>query len=597
MKIIPTLFLGLFAAIGLLGTVAVAIDWLQGVETYTWEAGTCTIESSDVVQHEGESAYVIEFAYRYARRGEEHRSRDFQHGYTGSEDLGETERLADRYAVGEEVECWIDPDAPENAYLRRANLWSGLWIFVPLLFLAVGAGALWLLHGFGKDNGAPNGSDGREPLAPIRIPPGARGPATTAEKEPSPFKTVGLLVGFFGIFFLVGAGLFFPFFLLPALRVVEAQSWREVPCIIVSSDVRSHSSDDGVTYSIDVVYRYEVDGREHRSNRYQFMGGSTSGYDGKAEVVAGIPAGAETTCYVDPDDPFEAVIERGFTTDYLFGLLPLAFAAIGLGGMTFVVLGARAVRNDAARPAWGAPVQDVRIPAPQPVGIEDGMGAGPGAGTGAAGPITLEPAMGRVGKLGCAIGVALLWNGITAPFVWIVVKSFREGNPEWFVAVVITPFVLIGLLLASGIPYAILALVNPKARVTLSRSALRAGEPVQIEWSFVGMASRIRRVKIWLESSRTTTETVTTSRSASVRTRTDVLDTVEILERGRDERVEAGSITFVVPGDTTPSSDGDEAIGWKLKLQGDIAFWPDVLEEFPIPVLAAPSRQRRAPTN
>jgi hypothetical protein len=70
-----------------------------------------------------------------------------------------------------------------------------------------------------------------------------------------------------------------------------------------------------------------------------------------------------------------------------------------------------------------------------------------------------------------------------------------------------------------------------------------------------------------------------------MRTRTEVLDTVAILERGRDEGVESGSVSFVVPEDTTPSSDGDEAIGWKLKLQGDIAFWPDVLEEYPIPVL------------
>lgn len=484
MKVVPTLFLGIFALLGLLGAVAIAIDWLQGVDTYTWEAGVCTIESSDVVQRPGESTYVIEVSYRYAQRGEEHRSRDFQHGYAGSEDLGETERLAARYAVGDAVECWIDPDVPANATLRRANLWRGLWIFVPLLFLAVGVGALWLLHGFREPRDEPG--DSRGTLAPIPIP---SRPGRPPSRKESPFQTVGLLVGFFAIFFLVGAGFFVPFFVLPALRVVEAQSWREVPCVIVSSDVRSHSSDDGVTYAIEVLYRYEVDGREHRSNRYQFLGGSTSGYDGKAEIVARIPAGTETTCYVDPDDPFEAVIERGFTTDYLFGLLPLVFVAVGLGGMGFVVLGARAVRNEAARPSWGAPVQNVR-PSASPTG-------GVGVGAGATGPMTLEPAMGRLGKLGCAIGVALLWNGITAPFVWIVVKSFREGNPEWFVTVVITPFVLIGLLLLSGIPYSILALANPKARVRVSQRVLRAGEPVQIDWSFVGMASRVQRVKIW----------------------------------------------------------------------------------------------------
>lgn len=573
MRIFQTLFLGLFAAVGLLGAVAVAIDWLQGVDTYTWEATTCSIDASEVreVPAENETVYAVDVAYRYVRRGEAYRARDFQHGYSGSADLGETERLAARYSAGAEVECWVDPDAPENACLRRANLWRGLWIFVPLLFAAVGGGALWLLHGFRKRADEPDES--REPMAPIPLP--------SRRKKPSPFKTAGLLVGFFGIFFLVGAGLFLPFFVAPALRVVEARSWQAVPCVILSSGVRSHSSDDGVTYSIEALYRYEVNGREHRSNRYQFMGGSTGGYDAKSEIVARIPAGSETTCYVDPNDPFEAVVERGFTSDYLFGLVPLFFAVVGLGGMAIVVLGARAVRKEAGRPSWGASLSELRPAAPPTgsVGVETGSG-----------PLVLEPAMGRVGKLGCAMGVALLWNGITAPFVWIIARSFREGNPEWFVMVVVTPFVLIGLLLLLGIPYSILALVNPRPRARLSRSALRAGEPVQIDWAFTGSAGRIRRLRIWLESFKTTTETVTTNRSPSIRTRTEPLGTVDILDRGRDrlDALQSGTMTFTVPDDILPSSEGegDGATSWKLKLQGEIAFWPDVLEEYPIAVLA-----------
>jgi hypothetical protein len=577
MKVLPTLFLGLFTLLGLIATAAVAIDWLQGVDTYTWEAGTCTIESSEVVEPPGESVYTLEVSYRYLWRGDEHRAQDFQHGYAGSEDLAAAERLAAHYSVGTEVQCWVDPDEPESAYLRRANLFQGLWIFAPLLFVAAGGGGLWMLHRLSK------GEDTKdEPIAPMPIP--------GAEKKTSPFKAAALLVGFFGLFFLAGAGMFIPFFVVPALKVVEARSWREVPCAIVSSTVRTHQGDDGATYSIDVLYRYEIDGREHRSNRYQFMGGSSGGYDSKAEVVAGIPPGTETTCYVDPNDPFEAVMERGFTTDYFFGLIPLVFAVVGFGGMVLVVMGARAVKKDAGRPSWGTTAAPAHAGAYSVDAIASGAGVGVGVAAGTTGPITLEPAMGRVGKLGCTIGIALLWNGITAPFVWIVVKSFREGNPEWFVAIVIIPFVLIGLLFLVGIPYSILGLVNPKPRVTISQRALRAGESVQIDWSFVGMASRIRRVKIWLESSKTTTETVRRNRSVSTQTRTVPIGTIDILERGREHGAESGSVSFTLPEDTQPSSDGAEAISWKLKVQGDIAFWPDVLEEFPIPVLPATSR-------
>jgi hypothetical protein len=563
MNLLRSLPLVLFTGFGLLIAAVVAIDWLQGVDTYSWEATTCTIESSRVVQRPESADYSFEVSYRYFQRGEEFRSETFQRAYSGSEDIAETERLAERYRAGAEVACWVNPDSPSESCLRRANLWRGLLILLPLLFVAVGAGSLWFLHGRGKAEA-----------------PGARGIAPAPSRS-APFKTVGLLVGFFALFFLVGAGMFVPFFILPVLRVAEARSWRAVPCEILASGVRSHSGDDGDTYSVEALYRYQVDGRQHQSNRYQFLGGSSSGYESKAAAVEKIPAGATITCYVNPDDPFDAVIERGLTTDYLFGLVPLLFALIGAGGMALVIVGARAVKTDAARPSWraGIPVGPTGVPRSAPAGVSRAAGS--------TGPITLEPAMGPVGKLGCALGIALLWNGVVAPFVWIAVKGFHSGSPDWFLTVVITPFVLIGLLLLSGIPYSILGLLNPRPRLRISRATLRVGESTQIDWSFVGMSGRIRRLKIWLESSRTTTRTVSSDRGTSTQTRVEPLGTLDVLERGSGPGIESGSVTFTVPDGTLPTSDGDEAIGWKLKLQGEIAFWPDVLEEYEIPLLPA----------
>jgi hypothetical protein len=563
MKLLRSLPLVLFTGFGLVITVVVAIDWLQGVDTYSWEATTCTIESSRVVERPQSADYTFEVSYRYFQRGEELRGEIFQRAYSGTEDVAETERLAERYGVGAEVPCWVNPDSPSESCLRRANLWRGFFILLPLLFVAVGAGSLWFLHGRGK---------AEEPRA--------RGIAPASSRS-TPFKTVALLVGFFAVFFLMGAGMLIPFFILPVLRVVEARSWQGVPCEILSSSVRSHSGDDGNTYSIEALYRYEFDGRQHRSNRYQFLGGSSGGYESKAAAVEKIPAGATITCYVNPDDPFEAVIERGLTTDYFFGLVPLLFALIGAGGMAVVVLGARAIRKDAARPSWrgGIPVG--------PTGRPQSVSAGGIRAAGSTGPITLEPAMGRVGKLGCAVGIALLWNGVVAPFVWLAVKAFRSGSPDWFLTVVITPFVLIGLLLLSGIPYSILGLLNPRPRLRISRASLRVGESAQVDWSFVGRAGRIRRLKIWLESSKTTTKTVSSDRGTSTETRIEPLGTIDVLERGSGPGIESGSVTFTLPDGTVPTSGGDEAIGWKLKLRGEIAFWPDVLEEYEIPVLPA----------
>ena len=547
------LFLCAFAGVGVVGTVAVAIDWLRGVDTWFWEPTTCTIDASEVVERPDYGDYALEVAYRYTVGGEERVGNAYRHGGAGFDDVSDAEREAARFAAGNEVPCLVDPDDPRHSYLRRANLWEGFWIFVPLLFVAVGGGALWyLLRRFW----------GSDPEAP---------PESPQESETAGGIKGGLLIGgFFGLFLLAGAGLFIPFFVLPALQVVEARSWQPVPCEILSSGVEAQSSDDGTTYSVEALYRYEVNGREHRSSRYQFMGGSSGGYEAKAEAVEKIPEGATVTCYVDPDDPFSAVIERGFTSDYLFGLVPLLFAAVGLGGLIFAGRTMRRMKKEAARPSWPEG-GIVRLSAAEEVA--------------ASRPLHLEPKMGPIGKLGCSAGIALFWNGIVSLFVWQLVENWGSGFSDWFLALFLTPFVLIGLLLLSGIPYGLLALVNPRPRLRMDPGIVRAGEPFEIDWSFRGAASRIRRIRLSLVVSRTSTVTETHDRGVRISTSTEPIDTIEILDRGREAAVEFGSVTFTLPEDAPPTTEGDEAIGWKLKLQGEIAYWPDVVEEYEIRVL------------
>jgi hypothetical protein len=346
-----------------------------------------------------------------------------------------------------------------------------------------------------------------------------------------------------------------------------------VPCEILESRVATHEGDDGATYSIEALYRYEIGGREHRSNRYGFMGGSSSGYDAKAEAVAAIPPGAEVMCWVDPDDPFDAVLERGFTTDYLFGLIPLIFALVGLGGLAFTWYGARAVRKSAAGTGWTA-VEEVRA--------SDRVD--PSA------PLALEPRSGPLVKLGCATFVALLWNGLVSVFVWLLIKELRAGRFDWFLALVVTPFALIGLLLLLGIPYSLLALANPRPRLRLSRSAVPAGGSAQLSWSFEGWASRLDGLRIWLELSRKWTETAVEesglSVRASVQSKSEVVETIEILRRGGGQPLASGAVSFAVPESARPSSEGvDQSFTWTLKLQGEIDWWPDVMEEYEIRIL------------
>jgi Protein of unknown function (DUF3592) len=145
------------------------------------------------------------------------------------------------------------------------------------------------------------------------------------------------IVGFLSLFLLVGIGTSF-LFVAPAFKVLKAKSWPAVPCTILSSEVGVHEGDDSATYSVDVSYSYMVQGQEHKSDRYRFLGGSTGGRQAKERAVRRLPPLTRTVCYVNPDDSSEAVLNRDFSTDYfLAALVPLVFVFASLGAIVLTL--------------------------------------------------------------------------------------------------------------------------------------------------------------------------------------------------------------------------------------------------------------------
>ena len=81
------------------------------------------------------------------------------------------------------------------------------------------------------------------------------------------------------------------------------------------------------------------------------------------------------------------------------------------------------------------------------------------------------------------------------------------------------------------------------------------------------------------------------SYSSGFRIETSPLDfpPIEILDRGTELPLDYGSVSFTLPPSVPPSSDGEPAVRWRLKLRGEIAYWPDVEAEFEVEVLASAS--------
>jgi len=127
--------------------------------------------------------------------------------------------------------------------------------------------------------------------------------------------------------------MFYFLFFVPLRKVRRAKAWRKTRCVILSSSVSEDATDSGL-YRMLVTYQYDFGGRNYSSSRYSFSPSSaTSGRRGKERIAGRLAPGTATFCYVDPENPVEAVIDRGVTWDMVFcGVLAIVF----LGAFLFV---------------------------------------------------------------------------------------------------------------------------------------------------------------------------------------------------------------------------------------------------------------------
>lgn len=402
----------------------------------------------------------------------------------------------------------------------------------------------------------------------------------------------GCTLVFFSFFLLAGLGVLALVGWSIVRTVVARVAWTEVPCEVLESRVESHPGDDGTTYSVAVRYRYAVDGRTYESDRYDFFQVSSSGYDGKARIVASLPPGSVAACRVDPDDPAEAVLSTGFRWAFLLILFPLPFLAVGAGGIAFVLFGGRGIgERIGARVLAKLPKASRARSERRPRGPEAARRARLAAWSSEverSGPIVLEAKLSPFGKLVGVVLIAAIWNGITGFFVWEVWKSWAAGSPDGCLTIFILPFVLVGLLLLAGIPYQLLALFNPRPRLEIAPGRVTLGGSNELHWSFRGRAGRVRRLTIVLEGSEEADyhdgDGTTTGRETFA-----TLPVTSVEGGGPGAATARGSTLLSVPADTMHSFDGMyHRIVWKLKIHGEIAGWPDVNEELPLTVDPAP---------
>jgi hypothetical protein len=312
-KLFLTLFFLFFFGMGSIFEVFIIRELVRNVQSRSWPEVSCRILESAVREDSRDnSPYKFAVKYQYIYQNKTYQSERCKLQATNFSDYSKAQKLAEAYPAGSQTICYVNPQKPDEAILKHSSPWFAFMIIIPTIFVLIGGGGIYFTW-FDKSRDNSNVSEAVQTAGGKQM--GKRGQIL------------------FGLIF-AAVGLVFSYMLLvrPLEWYFEARNWNETPCKVISANVRSHEDNDnhGTTYSIDILYEYTAGGKAYRSNRYDFIGGSSSGYNGKNKVVNNYRQMKNPVCYVDPKDPAMAVLVRELTPKYAIGLIGLIFVAAGL---------------------------------------------------------------------------------------------------------------------------------------------------------------------------------------------------------------------------------------------------------------------------
>ncbi len=551
-RLVGTLFFGFFLAIGGFFVFLIGREAILALETYRWDERRCEVLRSEVVREGGEEPYRAVVAFRTLDGGETRQgdsisrrvARDGSHGDAA-------ERLAP-YPLGATVACHASAEG--ELVLERGPWWMLAVILFPMIFVAIGGigiVAMW--------RRAPKDAFGNPEPEVLGDQAGRAGRAAL---------WFGLLFAGIGVvmFWFMGAR--------PILDMLAARGWDREKCVVEHSSIVAHDSDDGTTYRVDILYRWDRGRGIERSSRYSFFGGSSSGRSGKSEIVRAHPVGAEVSCWVDPERANTAVLERGLTSHAWVIVVPIALLAIGAA--VAVVGRRRATRRARLREQVlrGGTTLDADDPLLE---VLPHFEPTPG-------PVTLRAQSSRWGRFAALVFMMLFWNGIVAVFVNEAWKSHASGDADWFLTFFLVPFLLVGIGFVAGVVHAFLALRNPRPVLVANTMAPELGKRLELQWRFDGNANRIHHIRVALKGVEQATYQVGTN------TRTDQNDFFEevLVERDTPSGAMDGAAAFRLPDHAMHSFESaHNEIRWELEIHGAVARWPDVKETYPLVVLPA----------
>ena len=393
------------------------------------------------------------------------------------------------------------------------------------------------------------------------------------------------------------AGFFAACLVLGAVALVLIVAWVVIPqwrvnrhfakttCRITS--VLQRMDSEMTVWQPTVTYEYEVLGERYQSNAYDLLD-TRYAQRKKAEKFRDLyQVGEKYPCWYDPRDPKTAVLLRGNPLAYWLLLLPVAFLAIGIGGLGYTIwqFGASRERRSAmAQRAPGKEIFDdgekdkVEFPAiPRDTDVTNS----PGTTLAYRLPIAVTASW----QLFAAAMGCLCWNGLVALFAFLAVRKHLSGQPDWALTTVVIPFAVAGVWLVVNLVRQFWRSRIGPTRIEISDHPLEPGKQVELFVVQTGkmIVEQLELVLVCEEEAtyRQGTDTITEAQAVVVKSIMVREDVVVGPGQPYEERC-----TLAIPAEAMHSFRGiNNSIVWRLSVRARVANRPGYERQFPVMVV------------
>lgn len=509
-------------------------------DTRHWNKTSCVITAS-ALSGSG-SRPSLKISYNYDFEGEQFTGNKIRKSNNAYASNLAAEQAHKVYSVGSQHSCFINPDKPNDAVLIT-NGPSINWALAGFNSIFIMVGLSIIIRGWVSY------------LRMSRTPDNAP-PAPLIRKYFASANIKDLLCGLF--FMAIGLAITYGMLVSPMLKKRASEDWQQVPATVVFSEVGEHRGDDQdqTSYSVDIRYSYSFEEKPYTGNRYSFTsGGHSSGRSAKQKIVSRFPTGKEIEVFIDPLNPYDAVITRELSNRIWFSLIPMLFFVIGLGVFIF------SLRSGKRAPSR----QHTNSSTPRMAGGEQ---------------LVVKSGGSRLKKLWFFLFCSLLWNGLLTGFFLL---GYFAGNIDKSVLLFFIGFCLFGLGFIGAFIHKLLALMNPRFRFIINRSDLSLGDQATAVLNVKGKIARIKTISITLRGQ----EEATYRRGSNTTTSKRAFFEDELLKMDLATGFKLPpNLSLSIPVNSMHSFKArNNAIRWYIVVKGDIPKWPDIDDEIELTIL------------